>query len=73
MSRCVQGLGGAMILPATLSTVNATFRGRDRAMAFGMWGAVMAGAAAVGPLIGGWLTTSLSWRWIFLSTCRSAW
>ncbi|MFZ0529831.1 MAG: MFS transporter [Propionicimonas sp.] len=65
-SRCVQGLGGAMILPATLSTVNATFRGRDRAVAFGLWGAVMAGAAAVGPLLGGWLTTTLDWRWIFL-------
>ena len=65
-SRCAQGFGAAFILPATLSTVNATFRGRDRSMAFGIWGAVMAGAAAVGPLIGGWLTTSLSWRWIFL-------
>ena len=65
-SRCAQGIGAALILPATLSTVNATFRGRDRAMAFGIWGAVMAGAAAVGPLVGGWLTTSLTWRWIFL-------
>ncbi|MGV8908073.1 MAG: MFS transporter [Propionicimonas sp.] len=65
-SRCVQGIGAALILPATLSTVNASFRGRDRAMAFGIWGAVMAGAAAVGPLVGGLLTTSLNWRWIFL-------
>ncbi len=65
-SRCAQGLGAALILPATLSTVNATFRGRDRSVAFGIWGAVMAGAAAVGPLVGGWLTTSLGWRWIFL-------
>jgi EmrB/QacA subfamily drug resistance transporter len=69
-SRCAQGFGAAFILPATLSTVNATFRGRDRSMAFGIWGAVMAGAAAVGPLIGGWLTTSLSWRWIFLVGLR---
>ena len=65
-SRCVQGIGGAMVLPATLATVNAVFRGRERATAFGIWGAVMAGAAAVGPLMGGWLTTSLNWRWIFL-------
>ncbi|WP_168582926.1 MFS transporter [Gephyromycinifex aptenodytis] len=64
-ARAVQGIGGAMVLPATLSTVNATFRGRDRAVAFGIWGAVMSGAAAVGPLLGGWLTTSWSWRWIF--------
>lgn len=56
---------GALVLPATLSTVNATFRGKDRATAFGIWGAVMAGTAAVGPLLGGWLTTVASWRWIF--------
>lgn len=65
-ARCVQGIGGAMVLPATLSSLNAIFRGRERAMAFGIWGAVMAGAAAVGPLLGGWLTTSASWRWIFV-------
>lgn len=65
-ARLVQGLGGAAVLPGTLSTVNATFRGRDRAAAFGVWGAVISGAAAVGPLLGGWLTTSYSWPWIFL-------
>ncbi len=64
-SRALQGIGGAMILPATLSTVNATFRGADRARAFGIWGAVMAGMAAVGPLLGGWLVSSFDWRWIF--------
>lgn len=64
-ARALQGVGGAMILPTTLSTVNATFRGADRARAFGVWGAVMAGMAAVGPLLGGWLTTSFDWRWIF--------
>lgn len=65
-ARLVQGVGGALILPSTLSTVNATFRGPERATAFGVWGAVMAGAAALGPLLGGWLTSSFSWRWIFL-------
>jgi len=64
-ARAVQGVGGAMILPTTLSSVNAMFRGKDRAVAFGVWGAVMAGMAAVGPLLGGWLTTSFDWRWIF--------
>ena len=64
-ARALQGVGGAMILPTTLSTVNATFRGKDRAAAFGVWGAVMAGAAAIGPLLGGWLTTTFDWRWIF--------
>jgi EmrB/QacA subfamily drug resistance transporter len=65
-SRSLQGVGGAMILPATLSTVNATFRGRDRSLAFGLWGAIMAAAAAIGPLLAGWLTTSFSWQWVFL-------
>ena len=64
-ARALQGVGGAMVLPASLSSVNATFRGRDRAAAFGVWGAVMAGMAAVGPLLGGWLATAVDWRWIF--------
>lgn len=64
-SRGFQGAGAAMILPATLSTVHATFGGRDRAIAFGIWGSVIAGMAAVGPLIGGWITTEWSWRWAF--------
>src|SRR3990172_184000 len=64
-SRALQGLGAAMILPATLATVNATFRGRERAIAFGIWGSVIGGMAAVGPVLGGWLTTSFSWRWVF--------
>lgn len=65
LARAGQGVGGALILPSTLSTVNATFRGKDRAAAFGVWGAVMSGAAAIGPLLGGWLTEVSSWRWIF--------
>ena len=65
MARLVQGIGGAMIMPSTLSTVNATFRGKERAAAFGVWGAVMSGAAALGPLLGGFLTSTFSWRWIF--------
>lgn len=66
VARVVQGVGGAFILPTTLSTVNATFRGRDRAVAFGIWGAVISGVAALGPLLGGWLTESFGWEWIFL-------
>jgi MFS family permease len=54
-----------MILPATQSILNTNFRGRDRAIAFGIWGAVIGGMAAVGPLLGGWLTTNLSWRFAF--------
>ncbi|RMI35780.1 MFS transporter [Nocardia stercoris] len=65
-ARVVQGVGGAFVLPATLSSVNATFRGKDRVVAFAVWGAVISGMAAVGPLLGGGLTTYANWRWIFL-------
>jgi EmrB/QacA subfamily drug resistance transporter len=64
--RLLQGVGGAMILPATLSTVNAMFRGRERAIAFAIWGSTIGGMAAIGPFLGGLLTTELSWRWAFL-------
>lgn len=60
------GLGAAFIMPSTLSTVNAVFRGKYRAAAFGVWGAVISGAAAIGPLAGGALTQYASWHWIFL-------
>tara|TARA_R110000868_G_scaffold199758_2_gene446656 strand:- start:198186 stop:199775 length:1590 start_codon:yes stop_codon:yes gene_type:complete len=64
-ARVVQGVGGAMLLPTTLSIINAGFRGKDRAIAFAVWGSTIGGMAAVGPLLGGWLTTFFSWRWAF--------
>ncbi|MEV7007243.1 DHA2 family efflux MFS transporter permease subunit [Streptosporangium sp. NPDC051022] len=64
-ARILQGIGGAMIFPTTLSLLNAGFRGRERATAFAVWGATIGGMAALGPLVGGWLTTDLSWRWAF--------
>ncbi len=64
-ARLLQGVGGSMILPTTLSLINATFRGRERGIAFAVWGSTIGGMAAVGPLLGGWLTTSFSWRWAF--------
>ncbi len=65
-ARAVQAVGAALIMPSTLSTVNAVFRGPHRAAAFGVWGAVISGAAAIGPLAGGALTQWASWHWIFL-------
>lgn len=66
MARVVQGIGGSLVMPSTLSSVSATFRGKYRAAAFGVWGAVMSGAAAVGPFLGGLFTSTIGWRWIFL-------
>ncbi|MFG2086656.1 MULTISPECIES: MFS transporter [unclassified Spirillospora] len=64
-ARALQGVGASMILPAALSTVNAVFTGRERAVAFGIWGSVISGMAALGPLAGGALATAGDWRWAF--------
>jgi EmrB/QacA subfamily drug resistance transporter len=65
--RAVQGLGGAIISPATLSIINAAFShgGAERNKAFGIWGAIAGSGAAVGVLLGGVLTEYLGWEWIF--------
>ncbi|MFN8212304.1 MAG: DHA2 family efflux MFS transporter permease subunit [Candidatus Nanopelagicales bacterium] len=65
-ARAFQGVAAAMILPASLSVLNAVYRGKDRAIAFAVWGATIGGMAALGPLVGGWLTTYASWHWAFL-------
>lgn len=64
-ARVVQGIGAAFILPTTLSSMNALFTGRERAIAFAVYGSTIGGMAAVGPLVGGWLATDVSWRWAF--------
>ena len=64
-ARVVQGVGGSMILPTTLSVLNSTFTGKERGIAFAVWGSTIGGMAAIGPLLGGWLTTDFSWRWAF--------
>ncbi len=65
VARLVQGIGAAMVLPATTSTINAMFTGKDRSIAFAVYGSAIGGMAAVGPLVGGWLATDASWRWAF--------
>ncbi|WP_245666473.1 MFS transporter [Actinomadura latina] len=64
-ARALQGVGASMVLPATLSTLNAVFTGRDRAVAFGVWGSMISGMAALGPLAGGAIATGGGWRWAF--------
>jgi len=65
-ARGVQGLGGAAMFATTMALISSTYPGRERGVAFGAWGAVIGGASAAGPLIGGLLTTHFGWRWIFL-------
>jgi EmrB/QacA subfamily drug resistance transporter len=64
--RALQGLGAALVSPAALSIVMTTFaEGRERTKALGIWSAIAAGGGAVGLIVGGLLTTELSWRWVF--------
>jgi EmrB/QacA subfamily drug resistance transporter len=64
-ARVVQGLGGALMNPATLSIITATFPPRQRGTAIGIWAGVSAMALAIGPLFGGILTEHVNWNWIF--------
>src|SRR5438552_4364095 len=64
--RATQGLGGALLAPAALSILTTMFaEGRERNIALGVWGAVSGSGAAAGVLLGGFLTSSLAWSWIF--------
>ncbi len=65
VARIFQGLGAAMMLPSAISTINSQFTGASRGKAFALWGSVIAGTAALGPFLGGWLITSFTWRWAF--------
>ncbi|HVZ67661.1 MAG TPA: MFS transporter [Patescibacteria group bacterium] len=61
----IEGIGAALMLPATTSLLVSNYKGRDRQVGFGIWGGIAGGAAALGPVVGGWLTTYFSWRWAF--------
>jgi EmrB/QacA subfamily drug resistance transporter len=67
-ARAVQGIGGALLVPASLAIVGASFEGRLRAKAIGLWGALSGTAMAGGPILGGWLVEEVSWRAAFLIT-----
>ena len=66
LARAAQGIGGATMFATSLALISQEFHGRERGTAFGIWGATVGAAVAVGPLAGGMLTSWLSWRWIFL-------
>jgi MFS family permease len=61
----VEGLGAVLVVPAIAALTAATYEGRDRALAYALLGGIAAVAVAAGPLIGGWVTTQFSWRYVF--------
>src|SRR3954471_3980076 len=61
----IEGIGAALVIPAIVSIIAATYTGKQRAFAFGVVGGVAGAAIAAGPLIGGWVTTEFSWRYVF--------
>ncbi len=65
LARSGQGIGGAIMFATSLALLASAFQGRERGTAFGVWGGVTGVAVAIGPVLGGVLTSGLSWRWIF--------
>ena len=65
LARGVQGIGGAAMFATSLALIASTYHGRARGIALSVWGATIGVAVAIGPLIGGLLTESLGWEWIF--------
>jgi EmrB/QacA subfamily drug resistance transporter len=66
LSRSGQGIGGAIMFATSLALLGNSFRGKDRGVAFGVWGAITGVAVSLGPILGGVITTGISWRAIFL-------
>jgi EmrB/QacA subfamily drug resistance transporter len=65
IARAVQGIGGALLVPGSLAIIGATFPEQRRGAAIGTWSALTTVTTAFGPVLGGWLVQTLSWRWVF--------
>jgi len=65
LARAVQGTGGAMMFATSLALLAEAFHGKERGTAFGVFGAVTGGAVAIGPVLGGVITSGIGWEWIF--------
>ena len=65
VARAIQGVGGALLTPGSLSIIRATFDSSQRGKAIGLWSSFSAITTALGPLLGGWLVQTASWRWVF--------
>ncbi len=65
-ARCIQGVGGALLVPQSLALITASFDERQRGAAIGTWSGFSAITMAIGPLLGGWFVQALSWRWVFV-------
>jgi EmrB/QacA subfamily drug resistance transporter len=65
-ARAIQGIGAALLIPCSLALIGASFDEAERGKAIGTWAGFSAMAAAVGPILGGWIVDHFSWRWIFL-------
>lgn len=66
VARALQGVAGALLTPSGLAVITATFRGEERGAAIGTWTSWTGIAFVIGPLVGGWLVTHTSWRWVFI-------
>ncbi len=65
LARAAQGTGGAMMFATSLALIAQAFHGKERGVAFGVFGAVVGGAVAIGPVVGGVITSGIGWEWIF--------
>jgi EmrB/QacA subfamily drug resistance transporter len=65
LSRALQGIGGALLVPGSLAIISASFTGKERGQAIGTWSAFTTVTSALGPVLGGWLVQAASWRWVF--------